>query len=147
MIEYRTGDLFSIPATYRVNPVNCCGVMGAGIAKIFKDRYPTMFDQYRKQCLKKQYKPGLVFAYPEHDTTIINFPTKNHWTDQSRYFWIEDGLSSLNEMLASKNQDAIVTMPALGCGLGGLNFDRVKQLIDLKLSKLDMEIIVFGPKR
>ena len=42
MIEFVTGDLFSYEANVRVNTVNCVGVMGAGVALAFKNKYPNM---------------------------------------------------------------------------------------------------------
>jgi hypothetical protein len=42
-IRYQTGDIFTSSAQVIVNPVNCRGVMGAGLARAFKQRYPEMF--------------------------------------------------------------------------------------------------------
>ncbi len=41
MIEYKTGDIFTVEAEAIVNTVNCIGVMGRGIALQFKKHIPT----------------------------------------------------------------------------------------------------------
>ena len=52
MIRFKQGDIFEYPAHALVNPVNCVGVMGAGLALQFKQRFPAMFDEYRRMCKK-----------------------------------------------------------------------------------------------
>ena len=44
MIVFKKGNLFDSECQALVNTVNCIGVMGAGIAKQYKQRYPEMFD-------------------------------------------------------------------------------------------------------
>ena len=39
-IDFVKGDMFSYEADIRVNTVNCVGVMGAGVALVFKKKYP-----------------------------------------------------------------------------------------------------------
>ncbi len=39
MVTYKTGDIFKSPAQVITNTINCVGVMGAGLALEFKNRY------------------------------------------------------------------------------------------------------------
>ncbi len=50
---------------------------------------------------------------------IINFPTKRHWRGRSRLADIESGLDDLRRVLIERDIRS-VALPALGCGLGGL---------------------------
>ena len=50
MIKYVKGNILESDAEALVNPVNCVGVMGAGLAKQFKAKYPEMFDKYKELC-------------------------------------------------------------------------------------------------
>jgi O-acetyl-ADP-ribose deacetylase (regulator of RNase III) len=50
MIEFTKGDMFATSVDARVNTVNCKGVMGAGVALAFKNRYPDMFKEYKQAC-------------------------------------------------------------------------------------------------
>lgn len=39
VIQFRKGDLLESDASALVNPVNCVGIMGKGLAKAFKNRF------------------------------------------------------------------------------------------------------------
>lgn len=148
MLEFVSGDFFDYKADIRVNTVNCVGVMGAGVALAFKNRYPAMFNDYALACKNKQVAPGKPHVWIESDLlstcTIINFPTKIHWKNPSEYDYIEKGLIWLRDYLA-KHKGETVTLPALGCGHGGLNWDIVKNMIINILGDVDAKILVFNP--
>lgn len=46
MIHYVKGNILESDAEALVNPVNCVGVMGKGLALQFKKSYPSNFNQY-----------------------------------------------------------------------------------------------------
>ncbi|MGE6289975.1 macro domain-containing protein [Aeromonas media] len=149
MIEFVTGDFFDFDADIRVNTVNCVGVMGAGVALAFKNKYPEMFKQYVKECNLGLLKPGVPSVWVNNDLfskemEIINFPTKDDWRNDSEYEYIESGLKWLSNYLKQKKFSTI-TLPALGCGHGKLNWGRVKHLIEIYLSDSQHRILVFEP--
>jgi len=78
------------------------------------------------------------------DIEIINFPTKDDWKKPSEYSYVEDGLVWLSNYLRSK-EGKTVTLPALGCGNGGLDWSRVKNLIEKYLNDSPANILVFEP--
>lgn len=107
-------DIFRIKADLMVNPVNCVGVMGAGLARKFVDRFPSILQKYKWDCLSGVLDIGKPTIYNRH---IICFPTKYHWRDPSKLIYINSGLLRLREFVKFGQSIAI---PALGCGLGGL---------------------------
>ncbi|EPQ9048094.1 macro domain-containing protein [Cronobacter turicensis] len=150
MIKFVDGDFFDYAADIRINTVNCVGVMGAGVAFAFKNKFPEMFDEYVLLCKKGEISPGKPAVWKSFDAhgrdiEIINFPTKDHWRNKSKYEYIEKGLIWLSTYLDSKHGKTI-TLPALGCGHGGLDWDVVKKMIQDALSKSDNEILVFSPQ-
>ncbi|PKP18134.1 MAG: hypothetical protein CVU05_14185, partial [Bacteroidetes bacterium HGW-Bacteroidetes-21] len=132
MLKFVTGDFFDYKADLRINTVNCVGVMGAGVALLFKNKYPDMFKEYQKACQNNEVQPGKPHVWQDNDmfskTTIINFPTKVHWKNPSEYEYIEKGLKWLKVYLSDK-ENSTLTLPALGCGHGGLDWERVKSMI------------------
>jgi O-acetyl-ADP-ribose deacetylase (regulator of RNase III) len=146
MIKFITGDIFENAADIRINTVNCVGVMGAGIALAFKTKYPEMFNDYQRACKAGVIRPGHLHFWKDlySDETIINFPTKRHWREPSRYEDIEAGLIALRKYLFSRG-NVRVALPAVGCGHGGLKWDRIKMMISDYLSDLEADIIVFNP--
>jgi len=150
MIEYQTGDILRADAEGLVNPVNCVGVMGRGLALQFKDAYPENFKAYAVACSRGELAPGRMFVFETGQRTnpkyIVNFPTKRHWRDQSRIEDIEAGLAALAEEIQTRRVRSIA-VPALGSGLGGLDWRDVKPRIDAALRALsNVRIIVFEPQ-
>ncbi|OZG73090.1 hypothetical protein BTA51_11370 [Hahella sp. CCB-MM4] len=149
MIKFVSGDFFNFDADIMVNTVNCVGVMGAGVALAFKKRYPEMFADYVEKCKAKQIRPGRPATWVQKDMIskeieIINFPTKDDWKKPSKYSYIEEGLQWLSLYLEDK-QGKKVTLPALGCGHGGLEWSKVREMILSKLENSVAEIYVFEP--
>ncbi|CAI1931501.1 Macro domain [Serratia proteamaculans] len=149
MIEFVSGDFFDFDADVMINTVNCVGVMGAGVALAFKKRFPEMFNDYAEQCRLGIIRPGAPSVWLQKDMIskeieIINFPTKNHWKNPSEYQYIDDGLEWLSNYLENK-AGRVVTLPALGCGHGGLDWGRVRSMISEKLENSPAHIYVFEP--
>lgn len=63
MIEFCKGDLFSSNANVLVNPVNCVGVMGRGLAFQFRIKFPGMFHRYKEACDAGGVKPGKLWTW------------------------------------------------------------------------------------
>lgn len=142
MITYICGDIFSSKSQVLVNPVNCIGVMGAGLALNFKQQYPDMFSHYQTMCSENRIKPGCLWLY-HSSPWILCFPTKRHWRDRSRIEWIDVGLRNFIKIYKEKGIESIA-FPKLGCGLGGLNFDRdVKPLMEHYLSDPPISIEIY----
>lgn len=150
MIEYKTGNILTEDAEAIVNTINCVGVMGRGIALQFKKRYPENFKKYAAACRNKEVVLGKMFVFKTEASTypkyIINFPTKNHWRGKSKAEDIARGLDDLLGVILKKEIKSIA-LPPLGCGLGGLEWKKVKDIIEEKLSKFtDIKIVVFEPQ-
>lgn len=143
------GNIFDSQCEALVNPINCVGAMGAGLALQFKKRYPAMFAEYVKLCNKGEiqigkvriWNTGLLFP-PQY---IVNFPTKDDWRNPSKLKWIEAGLDDLRSHVIL-NEMASIALPALGCGYGELSFQSVKELIEQKLGDLQATVVVFEPQ-
>ena len=148
MIKCLKEDLLSSNAQALVNTVNTVGVMGKGIALQFKKRFPHNFKVYRKACDEGTFSVGQVLVVVDSDSMqekiIINFPTKKHLRGNSKYEYIETGLSALKEAIRNYNIESIA-IPPLGCGHGGLEWGKVKVLIEGALNDLDCEIEVYTP--
>ena len=131
-----------------MNPVNAAGVMGAGLALAFKERFPNNFFAYRTACELGRVRVGTVHIADLGDAlpVIINFPTKHHWRDEgSDLSSIRTGLDSLVAEVKKRNLRS-VAIPALGCGLGGLEWGNVLPLIERAAGDLpDVRVIVFPP--
>ena len=100
MLNFITGDMLKAKADALVNTVNTVGVMGKGIALQFKEAFPQNNKIYITACKNKELEPGKLLAVWDSNLLlgkklIINFPTKTHWRQPSRYEYIENGLQAL----------------------------------------------------
>jgi O-acetyl-ADP-ribose deacetylase (regulator of RNase III) len=145
MIRYVRGNLFDSGAQTLVNPVNCRGVMGKGLAKVFKDRWPEMFRQYQEACKKGEVRPGSPLLFKGEDRQILSVPTKDDWKKPSTCEMVEAGLKAIHERYRDWGITSIA-MPALGCGLGGLEWSKVRPLIEVHLADLPIGIEVYEPQ-
>lgn len=146
MISYLTGDIFDTDVQAIVNPVNTVGVMGKGLALAFKQKYPDNFKLYQTACKNNELKVGQLLITEHHSGKfIVNFPTKQHWRGKSQLQWITEGLIALKQFIIENHINSIA-IPALGSGLGGLDWTLVKIEIEMILQDLtDVEILVFEP--
>jgi O-acetyl-ADP-ribose deacetylase (regulator of RNase III) len=149
MIEYITGDLLKADTEALVNTVNTVGVMGKGIALQFKEEFQQNNKEYKTACKAGRLKPGVLLSVWDNSLhlgrkLIINFPTKVHWRQPSRYEYIEEGLKTLRLLILETGIKSIA-VPPLGCGNGGLEWDRVKILMEKYLGDLPAKVLGYTP--
>lgn len=148
MIIFKTGNLLDEFTQALVNPVNCVGIMGKGLALDFKHEYPDNFLKYKAACDQGLIKPGMIYATVDigsRTTHIINFPTKDHWKQPSKIEYIESGLVALVEYIQTQNITSI-SIPALGCGNGGLNWLDVKpKIVSAMETCSQVNTVIFEP--
>jgi O-acetyl-ADP-ribose deacetylase (regulator of RNase III) len=151
MLNFTTGNLLDARAQALVNTVNTVGVMGKGIALMFKERFDNNYKQYAAACKAKQVRTGAMFvtqpAELDGPRWIVNFPTKQHWRAPSQLGWIIEGLQDLRRFLIENGVQSIA-IPPLGAGNGGLDWALVKPEIERALGDLSgVEITVFEPTK
>jgi len=90
----RTGDLFSSTAGALGHGVNTTGVMGAGIAPLFKARHPEMYREYRLACDNGGLVPGETFIWPtpEPRPVVYNIASQDLPGSHARLEWLESGV-------------------------------------------------------
>lgn len=181
VFEYSSENIFEVESNMLLNPVNCKGVSGAGLALAFKRKFPEAQREYETTCRKEMwitdptgtrrkvaaFRPGDLLHFiginrdylmsedvkPEDLLSkkqhLVYFPTKNHYKDPSKYEYVEKGLKSLVGLLSQDDINSSVStisIPALGCGLGGLRWEKVEVLIKDALSPLEKTFILFPPQ-
>ncbi len=145
MIKAQIGDMFASDMQTIVNTVNCVGIMGKGIAQIFKKSYPDMFTDYANRCKRGEVKLGEPYHYTDlAGASIINFPTKGHWRASTRLADVEAGLDYFVKHFRSWGVTS-VAFPPLGCGNGGLEWSTVGPLMYAKLKGIGIPVELYAP--
>jgi O-acetyl-ADP-ribose deacetylase (regulator of RNase III) len=142
MLTYVTISLFDSPAQTLVNTVNTVGVMGKGIAAVFKRLYPEMYERYRHLCQEGKLDAGMLYIYRTPNKIIVNFPTKKHWRQPSKVEYIEAGLRKFVEHYTDYGISS-VSFPQLGCGHGELDWEaQVQPVMERYLQNLPIPVYV-----
>ena len=162
-ITLKKGDMFfSKMQTYTIS-INTVGVMGKGLASRAKYQFPDVYVLYQDLCKQKKLKMGVPYLYKRSENFINSlmeedfssvtenghrwfflFPTKNNWRDRSPMEGIERGLKWLVENYQDLGISSIA-LPALGCGLGGLDWKNVGPLMCQYLSQTDLKSSIYLP--
>ena len=144
-IKALIGDMFASKMQTIVNTVNCVGIMGKGIAQIFKKEYPEMFEDYAERCERREVKLGEPYHYKDlAGASIVNFPTKGHWRAATRLDDVEAGLDYFVKHFREWGIKS-VAFPPLGCGNGGLEWSMVGPLMYSKLNGLGIPVELYAP--
>lgn len=142
-------DLFASNADALVNPVNCHGRSGKGLAKEFVRRFPWYQGLYKQLCTQGKMEVGItvLHQYNWDDPLIIDFPTKDWHYNPSKLQWVRDGLHHLVNVLLPRHPKVMtVALPALGCGCGELEWSKVQNLISEACQESPVTFYVYPPK-
>jgi O-acetyl-ADP-ribose deacetylase (regulator of RNase III) len=158
------GDMFFSQMQTLTISVNTVGVMGKGLASRAKYQFPDMYVAYQDVCREKILQMGRPYLYkreasldedladepsslpnPNSNKWFLLFPTKDHWKQGSDAVGIEEGLKWLVENYKAEGIQSIA-LPALGCGLGGLDWKDIGPMMCKYLSKLDIQVAIYLPQ-
>lgn len=145
IVKFSNVSVFEAGADAICNTVNCVGVMGKGLALEFRQRYPAMYGLYAEHCRQKLMKPGGVFTVKMRNGLLIfNVATKKHWSKPSSYQYIRDACVQLVSAI-KKHRPFMVAVPALGCRNGGLDWEKVKEIMKYGLQFSPRPVVVCNP--
>ncbi len=131
MVTYiEQGNIFNLEDIQNyAHGCNCAGAMGKGIALQFKEKFPKMYIEYKRLCKEKLFSLGDVYTYDYGNGTIFNLGTQTTWKTKADINAVEN---SLIKMLSYAHQNNIfkIALPKIGAGLGGLDWNDVKSVIN-----------------
>ena len=145
MVKYlKEGNIFNVQGvTNYAHGCNCAGAMGKGIALQFKEKYPQMFSLYKQKCKTGDFAPGDVFEYNYGNGYVYNLGTQKTWRTKAEIEFIRMSLE--NMMLQAENKEVkAIALPAIGAGLGGLDWNDVKKEIEYisqKYPNIDLYVV------
>jgi O-acetyl-ADP-ribose deacetylase (regulator of RNase III) len=149
-VEYRSGDLFAQSDLAALgHGVNCRGVMGSGIAPLFKNCYPEMFKAYHQLCVRNVLEPGLVYPWKDEPTGlwIFNMATQDEPGRDAR---LEAVKTTVGKVLAFCENNGIESLglPRIGCGIGGLQWKTVLKEIERLAQDSSVRVVLVSlPER
>lgn len=158
------GDMFFSQMQTLTISVNTVGIMGKGLASRTKYQFPDVYVVYQDLCRQKVLQMGKPYLYkresfvdklladetypllnPNSNKWFLLFPTKHHWKHDSDIQGIEEGLAWLRDNYA-KEKIKSLAMPALGCGLGNLDWRDVGPLMCKYVANLEIQVSIYLPR-
>jgi len=157
------GDMFFSKLQTLTISVNCRGIMGKGLASRAKYQFPRVYVYYQDLCKQKNLRLGKPHLYKQElsldsqladeptslengvtETWFLLFPTKDNWRNRADIGGIEKGLQWVCDNYQAEGIKSLA-MPALGCGLGWLDWSAVGPLLCRYLANLDIPTWVYLP--
>ena len=155
-VKFVKGDILTANNTEKnvivCQQVNCKGVMGAGLAKQVKTKFPDLFNRYLLICEQINNKktglgPGSVQYYdcgPNYRYIVANlFAQDEYGREPEKVYTDYKSLEKCFVHISNCFPNAIIRIPhKIGCGLGGGDWEVVKEIIKKNLidKNIDVEI-------
>lgn len=98
-------------------------VMGAGLAKQASEKYPDLDWYLGDKVIGLGNHVHLI-----HQFKMIGFPTKDHYKDKSTIDLVTRSTRELKEK--AELIQGNIYIPRVGCGLGGLDWRKVKSVLE-----------------
>ena len=157
MIKIIDGDLFDTDAKFICHQVNCMGKMRSGVALQVREKFPHVYEEYKKVASPKmlgkvQVVPvdpsfvGYPFrGIPQEKQLICNLFAQNKYGYDGKQYTDINALLECFGVVAWIAQHFIangkIAMPyKIGCARGGANWDEVYKIIEYAFSNCAIEL-------
>lgn len=152
-ITYVKGDLFTTTDKIIVHGCNSHGIMGSGVAKIVKDKFPEAFEEYERACRKHVKSRNVLLGTNVYALTqdgnrhIVNAitqldmgPAPHRWVS---YDAVDDCMWSLaKDLTAVGRKGEPISMPQIGAGLGGGNWMVIEAIVASRLQDFPVNVYI-----
>lgn len=157
MAEYLEveGDLFDPAWGFQAigHGCNTFGVMGAGIAKQFRDKYPGILVPYKDACVDGSFKLGAyqAFAFSTDPWFVVfNFATQRLPGDVTEHGTeaVEQSYAAIAKAVYGALQECkivgipVLALPQIGAGIAGLDWDIISDILRESVSHTGVGITV-----
>lgn len=139
------GDLFDPSHNFSAlaQGVNCQGVMGAGIAVEFKNRFPEMYTNYQIRCHQfKDALAGLTHIYVNYDEPHIYNMFSQIMPGRNADIFLLRSSAIAVLMDAESTNIQSVGLPWIGAGIGGLEKHNVQAIFEYVFNDSDVDFVL-----
>lgn len=132
-IRYIKGDLLEAPEQIIIHGCNSLGIMGAGVAKLIRDRWPKAYEDYRDVYNSNGLILGTLVPSRQSDgKLILNAITQDTIGPSGvhvSYWAIANILYKIDQRAIDQKIEEIA-MPMIGAGLAGGNWSVIEAIIE-----------------
>lgn len=148
MIQYVSGDILLTGAQAIAHGIAPHDHFNQGLALALRERFPAMAKDFRHYCHQQNPKPGAAWLWAGADGVIINLMTQDPAPDnnanpgKASTKHVGHSLKDLRKVIEKEGITSIA-LPKLATGVGGLDWDDVKPLVEDHLGDLGIPVIVY----
>lgn len=135
-------DLFKSQRKVLVQCISRDCEMGEGIAKTFDKKFPDMKSSILTYLDDNTIGCPITVGYETNDLTVIlNMVTKGQYFHKPTYNNFRRALENVKEICIQRGYSEIA-MPKIGCGLDGLSWSKVQDIIKEVFKDTDIDILI-----
>lgn len=154
MINYIKGNLLITPDKFIMHGVNCQGVMGSGVAKAIKEHriFKNAYYDYLRYCqsVHINQRLGTINISTCNDADynykfVLNaFTQFNYGTPSICHvdYNAVDVIMRDTRVLLRQFNELSISMPKIGAGLGGGDWNIIEKIIDSRLADINVNVWV-----
>lgn len=151
MLNYVTGNLVTDDYSFIVHQVNCKGVMGAGLAKQIRAKYPFVYYDYKKALDYENATLGhIVVSHVSgvNGKMIISMFAQDGYGRDRKYTNYEafkkclDVLAKEANSYSTKTFSTIAFPYGIGCGLAGGSWSIIEKMIEEFSEKVKQKVFI-----
>ncbi len=153
MIHFVSGDLLLSTSRAIAHGVAPGDHFDTGLALALRERWPSMVKDFRHHCQVSHPKPGELWTWAGTDgVRIINLLTQDPAPGQhahpgrARLAHVNHALRSLRDLVIAE-QIPSLALPRLATGVGGLDWNDVRPLVERDLGELKIPVCVYEEYR
>lgn len=158
MLYYKIGDLLDAPQIYIAHQVNCQGVMGSGVAKAVREKYPKAYEWYIGKCRCDNSKKLLGFCQKvpitaEPPKEILNlFGQLNYGYDGRQYtsytaltIALNDAFKYIVQQNSYYGDKKEIAIPyKMGCDRGGGDWKVVELILKDFSEMYEVDVYIYS---
>lgn len=147
MINIIEGNLLQAKEDMICHQVNCKGVMGSGVAKALRNKYPDIFVRYKVYCdnMGAQLLGKIQVLAVDDGKKVVNMFA------QDAYGWDKQYTNEKAfEMCAiklfdyAKSKNLSIAMPyKIGCGRGGADWSNIYKILLRESTRRDVDVVLY----
>ena len=130
-IEYVKGDLLQTEVKHIIHGCNSKGVMGSGVAKVLREKYPRAYQDYNDVYNGYGLELGNVIVSVQDDGKVIHnaITQRDYGRDSSRvyvsYWAIAESFRKINQWGIKE-----IALPKIGAGLANGDWNVISAIIE-----------------
>lgn len=153
MLKEVAGDILNSKAAAIAHGVAPSDHFNQGLALSLREYLPAMYKDFRHYCQVAHPKPGSIWTWPAPDgRRFVNLMTQTPPASEganpgkASVRNVKAALKELRKLIQDEKLTSLA-LPRLATGVGGLDWDEVKPLIEEQLGDLDIPVYLYTTYR